>query len=96
VLLGNQSTHISWKSFLFASLDETILNPDNLAKAFKFMCSTSDQKNLSCEELKVSMIRRGHIFSAQSEERGIDEILERAGIHHDCEKIVHSKEGGEP
>jgi len=81
---------------LFASLDESILNEDNLAKAFKFMCSTSDQKMLSCEELKVSMIRRGHIFSAKSEETAIDEILERAGIHHDCEKIVKTKEGEEP
>jgi hypothetical protein len=38
------------------------------------------------------MIRRGQIFQAQAEENQIDQILEQAGIHHDCGHVLKLEE----
>ena len=87
-MLADQEKSISWSSFLYAAMDSEILNAENLTKAFNFICNTEGQTTLTCEELKLSMIRRGHIFSAQAEEKQIDQILEQAGVHHDCGHLV--------
>ena len=67
-MLFESEKTISWTSFLYSSLDPDILNFENLSKAFLFFCQTADQQTLTCEELKLSMIRRGQIFQAQAEE----------------------------
>lgn len=91
-MLFESEKTISWSSFLYSSLDADILNFDNLTKAFHFFCQTDSQQALTCEELKLSMIRRGQIFQAQAEENQIDQILEQAGIHHDCAHVLKHNE----
>ena len=74
---------ITYTSFLYASLDSSLLNEASLKNVFQFMDSSGTGR-LSVEDLKKSLIRRGHIFSAQSREAlTVEEIITSAGIKYE-------------
>ncbi len=62
---------ISWSSFLFASLNASLLSSGNLQKTFEFL-DTNQKGYLTKEDFKDSMCRRGQTFSG---ENNIDSVL---------------------
>jgi Ca2+-binding EF-hand superfamily protein len=80
---------LSWSSFLYACMinNESTLNEETLRKVFDFL--DSDIKgSVSDEDMKNSLIRRGHIFKLSSREAvSVDEVLKMAGFSEEKKTI---------
>ena len=69
---------MNWSTFLFAALDESLLNQKTLNRAFLFM-GGENSGFLTKDQIRTSIVRRGHNLANQGNQLTVDEVVALAG-----------------